>query len=266
MRITFGTRPDFQYSKIRFVCQFFSSFRLFFNLEVTRKRHRSYVISAEEVTLLCTFISTYSQPINDNGIVDFSAFRGEETLRRHLSTHDAVTYPPRNRYRPRPNQIQRCKLCDYTTSHGNMKKHIMKVHGEGGRVRDFKEFEYSCNICEKKFRLAASLENHLKTHDEVRDFHCTFCKQSFRKANYLRLHIDGVHLNKRPNKCDQCDAAYLVSNDLRRHKLQRHSTERPFECYYCGKRYALISMLKVHLKGRHRTTMDDLNNDGDSKK
>ncbi|KAG4076254.1 hypothetical protein HA402_014803 [Bradysia odoriphaga] len=183
------------------------------------------------------------------------AFRGEVALRAHLSTHDSVAYPYRYRYR-KPPKILNCKLCDFVSTYGNMKKHMMHEHGHGSG-RTSKDFEYSCLVCEKKFRLAASLDNHVKIHDEERNFHCTYCKQSFRKANYLRLHIDGVHLNKKPNKCDQCNAAYLISNDLRRHKLQRHSTERPFECYYCSKRFAMASSLKVHIKLQHRVTISD---------
>lgn len=183
--------------------------------------------------------------------LSISAFRGDVALRSHLSSHDSVKYPYRYR-----KTIQNCRLCNYTSSNGNLKAHMIREHSKGGgRGRVLKELEYSCHICEKAFRLEASLTNHLRIHDEVRDFHCTYCKQSFRKANYLRLHIDGVHLNKKPNKCDQCDAAYLMSNDLRRHKLQRHSEERPFQCVYCSKRFAVVSSLKAHVKGLHSGMM-----------
>lgn len=178
-----------------------------------------------------------------------TAFRGEVALRAHLSIHDPKLYPPR--YRHLQKKIKKCSLCDYSSSHGNLKKHMLNVHGQGGLIREFKKFEFACHICDKEFRQSTSLSNHLRIHTEVRDYHCTYCKASFRKPYYLRLHIDGVHLNKRPNKCDQCDAAYLISNDLRRHKLQRHSTERPFQCYYCQKTFAMASSLKVHINRVH---------------
>lgn len=128
---------------------------------------------------------------------------------------------------------------------------MIHVHGVGGgsTTREKKAFEYSCDICDKEFRLLASLTNHMRTHEEKRDFHCTLCKASFRKAHYLRIHIDGVHLNKRPNKCDQCDVAYLMSNELRRHKLRNHST---FPCNFCEKKFALASSLKAHIKTEHQ--------------
>lgn len=112
-------------------------------------------------------------------------------------------------------------------------------------------FEFVCHICDKEFKKAASLDNHILIHNEVRDYHCTQCKASFTKPHYLRIHIDGVHLKRRPNKCDQCDAAYLMSNDLRRHKLQKHSTERPFQCYYCQKTFILATYLKNHINRVH---------------
>lgn len=144
-------------------------------------------------------------------------------------------------------------MCDYSSIHGNLKKHMANVHNIGGRSapREIKAYEYSCHICDKEFRLQTSLMNHLRIHNEVRDYHCTYCKASFRKAHYLRLHVDGVHLNKRPNKCDQCDAAYLISNDLKRHKLQKHSTARPFQCYYCQKTFKMAVNLKVHINRMH---------------
>lgn len=178
-----------------------------------------------------------------------SAFRGEVALRGHLSIHDPKLYPPRYRF-PQKNTIKHCSLCDYSSVHSNLKKHMITVHGKGG-ARQFKKFEFCCPICDKQFRQSTSLMNHLRIHNEVRDYHCSYCKASFRKPHYLRLHVDGVHLNKRPNKCDQCDAAYLMSNDLRRHKLQKHSTLRPFQCYYCQKTFAMASSLKVHINRMH---------------
>lgn len=174
----------------------------------------------------------------------------ECTLRGHLSTHDPIMYPPRYRYPQK--KIKNCSLCDYSSIYGNLKKHMINVHGQGDKSSESRKLAYTCDICDKEFRQYTSLMNHLKIHDEVRDFHCTYCKASFRKAHYLRIHIDGVHLNKRPNKCDQCDAAYLMSNDLKRHKVQKHSKERPFQCYCCKKFFGLASSLKAHIKGVHR--------------
>lgn len=180
--------------------------------------------------------------------LSFSVFRGDESLRDHLTKHDPKSYPRRpSRYRYNYTK-QQCNLCSYSSNHGNLKKHMIK-HGE---TKPLPKFEFSCHICDKQFRLAASLEKHLPIHDEVRDFHCTYCKASFTKPHYLRIHIDGVHLKKRPNKCDQCPAAYFMSNDLKRHKLQKHSTERPFQCYLCQKTYAMAIFLKKHLNNVHK--------------
>lgn len=177
----------------------------------------------------------------------FSAFRGDAALRAHLSIHDPKSYPRRSRQLPR--RIRYCQMCTYsTTDGGNLKKHLLKHHGTS---RQDRKFDFVCHICDKQFKLAPSLDNHLLTHNEVRDYHCTFCRQSFRKAHYLRLHIDGVHLKKRPNKCDQCDAAYLISNDLKRHKMQKHSAEKPFQCYYCQKTFVLALYLKTHINRVH---------------
>lgn len=175
----------------------------------------------------------------------FSAFRAEVALRTHLSIHDPKLYPRRCRLPPK---VVHCNLCNFNTTFGNMKTHMIFSHG-GGRALG--NFEYQCHICDKLFRLSTSLENHLVTHNEIRDFHCTYCKASFRKQNYLRLHIDGVHLKKRPNKCDKCDAAYLISNDLKRHKMQKHSTDRPFQCYYCQKTFGMAIYLKNHINRVH---------------
>lgn len=130
-----------------------------------------------------------------------------------------------------------------TSPKKHMKKHV------GAPVR---KFEFQCHLCDKSYKLAKSLETHSLIHNEVRDYKCTQCKASFRKAHYLRIHIDGVHLKKRPYKCDQCDAAYLMSNDLKRHRLQTHTTERPFQCYICQKSFVVSYYLKNHINQVHK--------------
>lgn len=179
-----------------------------------------------------------------------SAFRGSSGLRDHLSKHDSILYPrlPSRHSRASRPKRQQCNLCSYSSIHGNLKKHMLK-HGEGQPLR---KFEFTCHICDKQFRLAASLESHSRIHDEVRDFHCTYCKSSFTKPHYLRIHIDGVHLKKKPNKCDQCDAAYFMSNDLKRHKIHKHTTERPFQCYLCQKTYMMSTYLRKHIGRVHK--------------
>lgn len=163
-------------------------------------------------------------------------------------------YPPQRKAKS-CTKIYQCDLCNYSTNqNGNLKKHKIKHHGEPTALPSHsRHFEYVCHICDKEFKLSTSLENHLNIHNEIRNYHCTQCKASFRKPNYLRIHIDGVHLRLRPNKCNQCDAAYLMSNDLKRHMIQKHTSDRPFQCYYCQKTFMLVQYLKSHINRVHVT-------------
>src|ERR1700761_1207440 len=110
----------------------------------------------------------------------FSAYRCEVALRAHLSSHDDKMYPRRYRSKEKA-RMRHCKSCNFNTNtHQKMKTHFKNVHG-GTRPETF--FEYMCHICDKEFKKATSLENHLLIHNEVRDYHCTQCKATFTKPH-----------------------------------------------------------------------------------
>ncbi|OWA52043.1 hypothetical protein BV898_16501 [Hypsibius exemplaris] len=52
---------------------------------------------------------------------------------------------------------------------------------------------FSCNICQKQFRLASTLSRHRDVHSERRRFVCGDCGRGFRQSAGLRVHQRKTH-------------------------------------------------------------------------
>lgn len=61
----------------------------------------------------------------------------------------------------------------------------MKVHMD--------ERNFHCDICEKKFLDARTLDDHICTHTGEKPFSCDFCDMRFTQASSLRSHIKNKH-------------------------------------------------------------------------
>ena len=102
-----------------------------------------------------------------------------------------------------------CLKCDkiFNTSHG-LEVHVRRTH-TGNRP-------YSCEICNKAFGHAVSLDQHRVVHTQEKSFSCKQCGKSFKRSSTLATHL-------------------LI-----------HSDTRPFPCMYCGKRFHQKSDMKKH--------------------
>ncbi|XP_050395157.1 zinc finger protein 236 [Patella vulgata] len=121
------------------------------------------------------------------------------------------------------------------------------------------ERHHVCGICEKAFKRAGHLKDHLATHGispkQTKNKHhiCVTCNKSFEKPSQLARHIR-IHSGERPFVCQICQKAFNQKNALQIH-LRRHSDERPHSCSYCGKTFLQKGNLKTHIKRAHHVDM-----------
>lgn len=83
---------------------------------------------------------------------------------------------------------------------------------------------YCCSLCNKGFKLPSSLSSHMKVHEEERKHVCSDCGNSFKRAEHLRIHINGVHLKQKPYACDVCNKTFAQAGDRNIH-MRRHTGE-----------------------------------------
>jgi growth factor independent 1 len=105
--------------------------------------------------------------------------------------------------------------------------------------------KFACLSCSKKFTTAHGLEVHVRrAHNGRRPYECDICQRTFGHAVSLNQHR-AVHSQEKSFSCKQCGKTFKRSSTLSTHLLI-HSDTRPYPCQYCGKRFHQKSDMKKH--------------------
>ncbi|XP_035782472.1 zinc finger protein 271-like [Anopheles albimanus] len=111
--------------------------------------------------------------------------------------------------------------------------------------RMYNEAKYSCQECGSRFNSRATLLSHRKAvHIRVRAYACDICQMAFYTSSTLSSHRKGVH-SGRQFKCSKCDKKCSRRSDLLLHEMT-HNDERPFACDHCSKRFKTVAHLRHH--------------------
>ncbi|XP_070802587.1 histone-lysine N-methyltransferase MECOM isoform X3 [Pituophis catenifer annectens] len=134
--------------------------------------------------------------------------------------------------------IQECKECDQVFSDvQSLEKHMLS-HTE--------EREYKCDQCPKAFNWKSNLIRHQMSHDSGKHYECENCaKQVFTDPSNLQRHIRSQHVGARAHACPECGKTFATSSGLKQHK-HIHSSVKPFICEVCHKSYTQFSNLCRH--------------------
>ncbi|XP_074859891.1 histone-lysine N-methyltransferase MECOM isoform X7 [Carettochelys insculpta] len=118
------------------------------------------------------------------------------------------------------NEIQECKECDQVFPDlQSLEKHMLS-HTE--------EREYKCDQCPKAFNWKSNLIRHQMSHDSGKHYECENCaKQVFTDPSNLQRHIRSQHVGARAHACPECGKTFATSSGLKQHK-HIHSSVKPF--------------------------------------
>lgn len=86
-----------------------------------------------------------------------------------------------------------------------------------------------------------------------RNHHCDQCEKSFKCATMLANHIACLHSDLRPFKCKICPSTFKLKTSLDKHN-KGHLMSFRFECLQCDKCYKSKHSLNQHIFIKH--TMD----------
>ncbi|KAL9697763.1 hypothetical protein quinque_001204 [Culex quinquefasciatus] len=115
-------------------------------------------------------------------------------------------------------------------------------------AKSAKSLNFTCQQCNRVFKLPSSLESHMKIHREERNHVCGECGNCFKRAEHLRVHINGVHLKRKPYSCEVCHKAFAQSGDRNVHMRRHNGDDRPHKCAYCDKSFGLAKALRSHVR------------------
>ncbi|XP_071115503.1 zinc finger protein 62-like [Haliotis cracherodii] len=115
------------------------------------------------------------------------------------------------------------KSCD-------QKIHEQQVHGV-----DHNFVVYSCNVegCDYQTITARYLDAHKKAKHFDNRIQCSYCPTKVKTKLALQMHVNALHLNKRPYLCEICGSGFCDPWTLQRHIAFRHSTTREYSCDHC---------------------------------
>ncbi|XP_039615536.1 histone-lysine N-methyltransferase MECOM isoform X4 [Polypterus senegalus] len=135
------------------------------------------------------------------------------------------------------NDHQECKECDQVfPDPQSLERHIL-THSE--------EREYKCDQCPKAFNWKSNLIRHQMSHDSGKHYECENCSKVFTDPSNLQRHIRSQHVGARAHACPDCGKTFATSSGLKQHK-HIHSSVKPFICEVCHKSYTQFSNLCRH--------------------
>ena len=139
--------------------------------------------------------------------------------------------------------------------------------------------QFSCEICEKKYRTEkdllkhkksshidlrtcdicgasirggkGALKDHIKTHEENRErpYSCETCGKSFYKPQLLKTHLES-HNEEKIFSCQSCGKSFSRKALLKQHEMV-HADALPFSCSVCSKTYKYRSTLQKHMRSHN---------------
>nr|XP_015217224.1 PREDICTED: MDS1 and EVI1 complex locus protein EVI1 isoform X3 [Lepisosteus oculatus] len=144
-----------------------------------------------------------------------------------------------------PHNPQECKECDQVFPDAqSLERHIL-THSE--------EREYKCDQCPKAFNWKSNLIRHQMSHDSGKHYECENCSKVFTDPSNLQRHIRSQHVGARAHACPDCGKTFATSSGLKQHKHIHSSVKpfickslRPFICEVCHKSYTQFSNLCRH--------------------
>jgi len=119
-----------------------------------------------------------------------------------------------------------CEMCGKTC----LSEFLLKLHQQ--EVHEEKRFNCKVAGCNRKYSFKNQLENHTKTHTNMRDAVCPYegCDKAYFEKRRLRQHIGLIHLNVRENcpipQCRFSVGRYdYMRTHLRKHELTREQLD-----------------------------------------
>ena len=133
-----------------------------------------------------------------------------------------------------------CKKSFVTKS--DMKKHVQRIHITGK-----KKCEFCSKLISRKY-----FKHHINQfrHDLNR-INCSQCEKSFATKEYMKKHVQIVHMNKNYKiKCEKCEK-FITRNNLKQHNDTVHLDLKRANCILCKKSFVTKSDMRKHVRRIH---------------
>ncbi|KAG7282646.1 hypothetical protein CRUP_017572, partial [Coryphaenoides rupestris] len=93
------------------------------------------------------------------------------------------------------------------------------------------------------------LKEHLRVHDDIRDFLCAECGKGMKTKHALRHHMK-LHKGIKEYECKECNRKFAQKVNMLKH-YKRHTVGKTWTCGTCDKKYLTEYMLQKHVHLTH---------------
>ncbi|XP_012272964.1 uncharacterized protein LOC105695715 [Orussus abietinus] len=179
-------------------------------------------------------------------------FKNPASLRHHrIRKHQAI------------GNKRECPVCHKLVPFYSLSKH-MHTH---------KAYTIQCPHCEKMFKNTSTLKQHIRIHEDQRQYRCETCGVGFNRRDGLRLHTR-VHLKAdsrglKECSCQVCGEKFPNHSMLVIHRNRLHKDGRQYTCHICNRSMISTRSLEWHMAHIHHEEVPGMPREevsGDSQK
>ncbi|XP_014474425.1 PREDICTED: uncharacterized protein LOC106744289 isoform X2 [Dinoponera quadriceps] len=142
-----------------------------------------------------------------------------------------------------------CPVCRKLVPFYSLSKH-MHTH---------KAYSIQCPHCDKMFKNSSTLKQHVRIHEDQRQYRCDTCGVGFNRRDGLRLHMR-VHQKTdsrglKECSCQVCGEKFPNHSTLVIHRNRVHKDGRQYTCHICNRSMISTRSLEWHMSHIHKESM-----------
>ncbi|XP_017885673.1 uncharacterized protein LOC108628345 [Ceratina calcarata] len=151
-----------------------------------------------------------------------------------------------------------CQVCHKLVPFYSLSKH-MHTH---------KAYTIQCPHCDKMFKNSSTLKQHVRIHEDQRQYRCDTCGVGFNRRDGLRLHMR-VHEKSdsrglKECSCQVCGEKFPNQSTLVIHRNRVHKDGRQYTCHICNRSMISTRSLEWHMSHIHNESLPREEVDGSS--
>ncbi|XP_033220556.1 uncharacterized protein LOC117175085 [Belonocnema kinseyi] len=136
---------------------------------------------------------------------------------------------------------------------------LIPLYSLSKHMHTHKAYTIKCPHCDKMFKNTSTLKQHVRIHEDQRQFRCDTCGVGFNRRDGLRLHMK-VHEKSdsrglKECACQICGEKFPNHSMLVIHRNRVHKDGRNYTCHICNRSMISTRSLEWHLAHIHNESL-----------